>query len=76
MGSFTFSTWTGKGGVYLEDFFVKESHRKQGIGKALFRHLGQLCAERGLPRLDWVVLDWNEDAKKVTISLSCSRDWG
>lgn len=34
--------------------------RGQGVGKALFRYLGQLCEEKDLARLDWVVLDWNE----------------
>lgn len=34
--------------------------RGKGVGKALFRHLGQLCEQKDLARLDWVVLDWNE----------------
>lgn len=58
--SYTFSTWTGKGGIYLEDLFVEEHMRGKGVGKALFRHLGQLCESKDLARLDWVVLDWNE----------------
>ncbi|KAK4698331.1 diamine N-acetyltransferase, partial [Phenoliferia sp. Uapishka_3] len=51
---FTFSTWTGKGGLYLEDLFVKEAYRSQGISKKLFAYLGQICVDRDLPRMDWV----------------------
>lgn len=53
---FTFSTWTGRGGLYLEDLFVKESARGAGVGKALFRYLGEVCKEKKLPRMDWFVL--------------------
>ena len=63
--SYTFSTWTGRGGLYLEDLFVTESMRGQGIGKALFGYLGKLCKDLELPRMDWVVLDWNTPAQEV-----------
>ncbi|SGY68825.1 BQ5605_C004g02922 [Microbotryum silenes-dioicae] len=62
---YTFSTWTGKGGLYLEDLFVREEARGKGVGKALFKYLGQICKDKDLARMDWVVLDWNEPAKKV-----------
>ncbi|GAA6000704.1 hypothetical protein JCM10207_004616 [Rhodosporidiobolus poonsookiae] len=62
---YTFSTWTGRGGLYLEDLFVEESHRGQGIAKRLFNYLGKEAEERKLPRMDWVVLDWNTPAKEV-----------
>lgn len=48
-----------EGGVYLEDLYVEEAHRGKGVAKALFRHLGKMCEEQDLARLDWVVLDWN-----------------
>lgn len=54
---FTFSTWTGKAGLYLEDLFVDESMRGQGVGKALFQYLGKRAKELDCPRMDWVVLE-------------------
>lgn len=57
--------WTGRGGLYLEDLFVEEEFRGKGVSKALFRHLGQECEERKLPRMEWVVIDWNDPAKEV-----------
>jgi GNAT superfamily N-acetyltransferase len=55
-----YSTWTGRHGVYLEDLFVRESERRHGYGRALLRALAEVCVERGYPRFEWSVLDWNE----------------
>ena len=33
----TFSTWTGKPGLWLEDLFVRPQFRRSGVGKALAR---------------------------------------
>ena len=57
-----YSTWTGRGGIYLEDLFVYADERGHGYGKALLRRLARLCAERGYRRLEWSVLDWNQPA--------------
>ncbi len=57
-----FSTWTGRHGIYLEDLYVTPAMRGQGAGKALLAQLASICAERGYPRLEWWVLDWNEPA--------------
>lgn len=55
----TFSTWTGKPGIWLEDLFVLPDHRGVGLGRELLATLARLCVERGYPRLEWYVLDWN-----------------
>ena len=34
-----FSTFLGRGGIYLEDLFVKKEHRGHGYGRALLRAL-------------------------------------
>ena len=57
-----FSTWTSKHGIYLEDLYVRPPYRGLGAGKLLLRELARICLERGYPRLEWWVLDWNEDA--------------
>ena len=58
----TYSTWTGRHGVWLEDLFVLDSERGRGYGKALMRALAAVCIERGYSRFEWTVLDWNEPA--------------
>ncbi len=58
----TFSTWEGRRGLYLEDLFVRPSARRQGLGRALLRHLARLAMDRGCARFEWAVLDWNSPA--------------
>jgi len=58
----TYSTWTGRHGIWLEDLFVLDSERGRGHGKALMRALAAVCVERGYARFEWTVLDWNEPA--------------
>ncbi|HET7397092.1 MAG TPA: GNAT family N-acetyltransferase [Intrasporangium sp.] len=55
----SFSTWTGRSGLWLEDLFVEPEQRGLGIGTALLGRLAQVCVERGWTRLEWWVLDWN-----------------
>jgi GNAT superfamily N-acetyltransferase len=54
-----FSTFSGRSGIYLEDLFVRPSHRGKGIGKAMLVHLARQCVANGWSRLQWSVLDWN-----------------
>ena len=58
----TFSTWKGRPGMWLEDLYVRPSARGQGLATALLRTLAAVCVERGWPRFEWWVLDWNESA--------------
>jgi GNAT superfamily N-acetyltransferase len=57
-----YSTFLGRGGIYLEDLFVLQTYRGKGYGKALLAALAKLAVERGAGRLEWAVLDWNETA--------------
>ena len=58
----SYSTFLTRPGVYLEDLFVLEAHRKSGIGKALLEAVRDAARARGAGRLEWSVLDWNENA--------------
>ncbi|MEM6278000.1 MAG: GNAT family N-acetyltransferase [Verrucomicrobiota bacterium] len=58
----TFSTFVGRAGIWLEDLYVREEHRKKGIGKALLKEVGDLARKRNSGRYEWAVLDWNENA--------------
>lgn len=57
-----FSTWRGTHGIYLEDLYVRPSHRRSGLGRALLRRLAGECVAHGYARLEWWVLDWNAPA--------------
>ena len=56
---YSYSTFRGRAGIYLEDLFVEPGARGEGAGKALLRRLAQRCVEADLGRLEWSVLDWN-----------------
>jgi GNAT superfamily N-acetyltransferase len=57
---YSYSTFTGRHGIYLEDLYVEPEHRGGGIGKAMLATLAKRCVDEGLTRLEWSVLDWNE----------------
>jgi GNAT superfamily N-acetyltransferase len=59
---YTFSTFRGKHGLYLEDLFVLPEHRGNGVGRVLLSDLASRCLAEDLGRLEWSVLDWNEPA--------------
>jgi GNAT superfamily N-acetyltransferase len=57
-----FSTWTGRNGIFLEDFYVRPEARGRGIGRALISELAGIAHRSGYGRVEWSVLDWNETA--------------
>jgi GNAT superfamily N-acetyltransferase len=59
---YSYSTFAGRHGIYLEDLFVRPDARGLGAGKALLAGLARRCAREGLARLEWAVLDWNAPA--------------
>ncbi len=59
---YTFSTFVGRHGIYLEDLFVRPEFRGRGLGKALIADLARRCVAENLGRFEWSVLDWNEPA--------------
>lgn len=59
---FSYSTWLGRKGMYLEDLYISPKHRGGGAGKHLLRHLARIAVDGGCGRLEWSVLDWNAPA--------------
>ncbi len=72
-----FSTFLAQPGIYLEDLFVIPEHRGGGVGRALLERLAQVAVERGCARLEWAVLDWNQDAIRFYERLGAkpNSDW-
>jgi ribosomal protein S18 acetylase RimI-like enzyme len=66
---FTFSTFTGKPTLYLEDIFILEEYRGKGIGTRLLVELAKIARERDCGRMEWSVLDWNEPSIQFYLSL-------
>ena len=55
-----FSTFLGRGGLYLEDLYVLPEYRGKGYGKALFTEVAKIANARGCGRMEWSCLNWNE----------------
>ncbi len=74
---YSFSTFRGRHGIYLEDLFVRPAFRGRGIGKALLERLAARCVAEQLGRLEWSVLDWNRDAIDFYLRLGAQpmADW-
>ena len=71
-----YSTWQGPY-VHLEDLIVTESMRGKGVGSALLEQVVRYGKEKGVRRIGWEVLDWNEPAIKFYEERGAKvmRDW-
>lgn len=56
---YSYSTFEGRAGIYLEDLFVIEEARKLGVGRKLLQSLAERAIEQNCARLELSVLDWN-----------------
>lgn len=74
---YTYSTFRGRHGIWLEDLFVRPGQRGRGIGKALMARLAQRCVAEDLPRLAWWVLNWNEPSRVFyrSIGAKAQDEW-
>src|SRR3990172_12113287 len=59
------ASWTLTPACYLEDLFVDQSARGQGIGQALIQDLIDMGRERGWSRLYWHTRQSNEQARRL-----------
>lgn len=73
----TYSTFRTAWGMHLEDLYVRDGYRDQGIGKALMAELAREANEKDYTWIEWYVLRWNEDALQFYRSLGAREvdDW-
>jgi GNAT superfamily N-acetyltransferase len=57
-----YSTYQGRSALFLEDLFVLDQFRGNGIGIALLSAVAKLAIQEGCFGLRWEVLDWNHSA--------------
>ncbi len=72
-----FSTFLGRAGIYLEDFYIEPAYRGKGYGKAFLRKLAEIAVERKCGRLEWWCLDWNQPSIDFYLSMGAEpmADW-
>jgi GNAT superfamily N-acetyltransferase len=59
---FTFSSFVGRSGIWLEDLYVRPQMRQQGLGRALIEAVAQIGAQKNCGRFEWTALNWNKNA--------------
>ena len=65
-----YDTDTATRGVYLADLFVRESARRQGIGRALVIGVAEACRAQGGHWMFWSVLRHNKTARRFYKALA------
>jgi GNAT superfamily N-acetyltransferase len=72
-----FSTFLGRGGIYIEDLYIKPDFRQRGFGKKFFQHMARMTLDRGCGRLEWACLDWNQPSINFYVSMGAQAmsDW-
>ena len=61
---FTYSSFLALPTLFLEDIFVLEEYRRQGVGKKMFDFLKETAKREGYGRIEFTVLKWNKLAQK------------
>ena len=69
-----FASFRGQCGYFLEDIFIAEEFRRNGLGEAMVRIIARLAKQRGFERIDFQVLEWNTPAVKFYEKLGAIRD--
>jgi GNAT superfamily N-acetyltransferase len=59
---FTFSSFVGRRGIWLEDLYVRPKFRQQGLGRRLIEAVARVGVERNCGRFEWTALNWNKNA--------------
>jgi GNAT superfamily N-acetyltransferase len=74
---FTFSSFVGRAGIWLEDVYVRPPFRKRGLGRQLIEAVARVGVERGCGRFEWTALDWNERALEFYRGLGAQvrKEW-
>jgi GNAT superfamily N-acetyltransferase len=74
---YTFSTFTGRPEMFLEDLFVEPAWRGRRIGLGLLRYLARRAVAEQCRRIEWRVLNWNQPSIDFYQSLGAEplQDW-
>ena len=59
------STWSDTSYCYLEDLYVAEGARENGVAKALIQQVQELAIKQGCTELFWITKESNSIARKL-----------
>jgi len=67
---FTFSSFVGRRGIWLEDVYVRPPFRHRGLGRRLIQEVARIGVQHNCGRYEWTALNWN------TVALDVYRKMG
>jgi len=68
-----FRSFSGIKVLYLEDLYIQSTFRGNGVGSNLLKAVCEYSIRNGFERIDFQVLDWNENAIQFYESLGAVR---
>ena len=68
------NTWNTTDCCYLEDLFVDESVRGQGLGRKLIEHVYEFAAKQGCNRVYWTTQESNKTARRLYDNIATKTD--
>ena len=71
-----FSSFRGERGIYIEDIYITAAYRRHNLGERLLREIARIANSRGLTRIDFQVLEWNEPAVKFYLKHGAEHNEG
>ena len=71
-----FGSFSAKGKVHLEDMFIYEEYRGNGLGKQFLKQIVKSVFDEGYHGMEWSALDWNEPAIKFYEKVGAEQDSG
>lgn len=72
----SFSTFRGVETMYLEDVSVLPAFRRKGVASALIKAVAQEGVARGVPSISWLMMGWNDGARKLYEGLGAEVEDG
>ncbi|MDI7774163.1 GNAT family N-acetyltransferase [Asticcacaulis sp. EMRT-3] len=69
------SSWSRSGYCYLEDLYVTEAARGQGVGRALIEAVAAGASERGAEKLYWQTHEHNATARALYDQVATKTDF-
>ncbi len=70
---FTFSSFVGRAGLWLDDLYVRPAFRRKGLGRELLLRTAEVAARHRCGRLEWTALRWNEGALRFYEEIGARR---
>ena len=74
--AYSFSTFTGKQTLYIDDIYVQQNFRGKGIGSKMFSYIAGVASEKDCARMDWYCMETNVSGKEYYRKMGAEEiDW-